>query len=224
MNAETVLAKLHAELWISEDLQKRFSWIAANDPGAWFARDAGDLFLAENGRVWDEIFVRSVEEEVLTYFRQLGLEEENLPRVLRIDSRRGTWIIDAVLALAAPIGTAFAILKGVSEIPKIADGLVDLKNRVQKRLTDRVNSEFRDRLEPFLSNKTAAAPSLAAIPAKPVQVTFSIDARPLLALTPEKIETRKIQLSVGLSRSALSVENLGTTDLDNLRLGLFKPE
>jgi len=61
-----------------------------------------------------------------------------------------------------------------------------------------------------------------SVRANPVSVTCSIDARPLRGLTPDVAKSHSIHLAVAVSRSALSVENLGDANIENLRIGLFK--
>lgn len=221
MNKETIIANLRAEISVSEELHSFFSGFEDN-PNAWFAREGGDLFLAEFGYEWNTNFVEVAQQVLASYFRNLGLAENRLPKVKITDSRRGSWIMEAALIMFATVGTTYTILKGVSELPKIADGLEETKKRIQKELSERFKKKVLERIEPVISgfNDTRARPP--KIPSKPVNVTFTIDARPLRGLTPEKIKTHSIHLSVGVSRSALSVENLGESRIENLRIGLFK--
>ena len=223
MNKETVIANLRAEISVSEDLQSFFSGFEDNS-NAWFARDGGELFLAEFGHEWNTNFVEVTQEVLAKHFRDIGLAEDRLPKVKITDSRRGSWIMEAALVMFATVGTTYTILKSISELPKIADGLEETKKRIQKELSDRFKKKIPERIESVISNFTGGRARLPKIPSKPVNVTFSIDARPLRGLTPETIKAHSIHLSVGVSRSALSVENLGESRITNLRIGLFKSD
>ena len=92
------------------------------------------------------------------------------------------------------------MLKGISELPKIADGLEDTKKRLQKELTTRFRKKVPERIEPVLDHSGLPTGLPAPVVAKPVSVSCSIDARPLRGLTPD----------------------VGDSALDNLRIGLFK--
>jgi hypothetical protein len=52
---------------------------------------------------------------------------------------RGSWILDAAITMAGPVGTVYLVLKGVSELPKIVDGLADLKGRITEKVIPAVN-------------------------------------------------------------------------------------
>lgn len=219
MEKETVIANLRAEISLSESLQEFFALFEDNH-NAWFARQGGDLFLSEFGHEWNTNFIEVVQNAFDAHFRNLGLSENRLPKVKLTDSRKGSWIMEAALTMFGTVGTTYTVLKGIAELPKLADGLEETKKRIQKELNDRFRRKIPERIEPVISNFKDVAP--AKIPTNPVNVTFSIDARPLRGLTPDKIKSHSIHLSVGVSRSSLSIENLGDTKIENLRIGLFK--
>lgn len=222
MEKETVIANLRAELAPTDDLRGFFSRFAA-DQNAWFAREEGELFLAEFGHEWNGDFAEVAQSFYDQYFRDLGVPEGLLPRVKVTDSRRGSWIIEAVLALPAAIGTVYAVLQGIADLPELAEKLEKTKKQVQQELAQRFRAKVRQRLEPTISHSALAqqAPP-AVIPANTVSTSFSIDARPLRGLTPDAVKAHAIHLAVGMSRSAISVENLGDSRIENLRIGLFK--
>lgn len=221
MEKATVIASLRAELSISESLQEFFS-LLEDKPNAWFTRQGGDLFLSEFGHEWNTNFIEVVQSAFDAHFRDLGLSENRLPTVKLTDSRRGSWIMEAALTMFGTVGTTYTVLKGIAELPKLADGLEETKKRIQKELNERFRKKIPERIEPFISNFNGVTSTPTKIPANPVNVTFSIDARPLRGLTPEKIKSHSIHLSVGVSRSSLSIENLGDAKIENLRIGLFK--
>jgi hypothetical protein len=217
MEKETVVANLRAEMSITEELQTFFAQFEEND-NAWFAQDGGALFLSEFGRIWNNNFVEVIQAFYDQYFHELGLLEQQLPKIKITDSRRGSWIIEATLAFPVVAGKVYAILKGIADLPKLADGLVETKKRAQKELSDKFHKTVPQIIEPALSNFPHSIP----LPSNTVNVSFSIDARPLRGLTPDTVKSHSIHLAVGVSRSALSVENLGEDKIENLRIGLFK--
>jgi len=221
MQKETVIATVRAEIALSQELQAFLSQFS-NRENAWFARDSGELLLAEFGFEWNTNFVEVVQSVFDSYFQELGLPEDRRPKVKLTDSRRGSWIMEAALTMFGTIGTTYTILKGLSELPKLADGLEDTKKRLQKELTARFKKKVPERIEPVLQNVTPPVrlPPPALI--NPITVSCTIDARPLRGLTPDVAKSHAIHLSVAVSRSALSVENLGDLPIDNLRIGLFK--
>ena len=221
MEKTTVIAKVRAELSLTEEFVGFLSRYS-NDQRAWFARDGGDLFLAEFGREWNDNFLEVAQSIFDDYFRSLGLSPDLLPKVEMTDSRRGSWIMEAALTMWGTVGTTYVVLKGISELPKIADGLEDTKKRLQKELTTRFRKKVPERIEPVLDHSGLPTGLPAPVVAKPVSVSCSIDARPLRGLTPDVAKSHAIHLAVAVSRSALSVENLGDSALDNLRIGLFK--
>jgi hypothetical protein len=219
---ETVIANLRAELAPTDDLRSLFSKFAA-DKDAWFAREEGEFFLAEFGHEWNGDFAGVAQAFYDQYFRDLGVPEGFLPRVKITDSRRGSWIIDAVLTLPAAIGTVYAVMQGIAGLPELAEKLEKTKKQVQQELAQRFSKKVRQRVEPIISHSAVAhhRPP-AVVPANVVSTSFSIDARPLRGLTPDAIKAHSIHLAVAVSRSAISVENLGDVRIDNLHIGIFK--
>lgn len=221
MNKETVIANLRAEITLSEDLQQFLAQYGERN-NAWFARQNGDLFLSEFGHEWNTNFVEVAQLVIDDYFKQFSLPEDQFPQVKLTDSRRGSWIMEAALTMFGTVGTAYTILKGISELPKIADGLEDLKMRLNKELSTRFKKKVPERIEPIFSNANIPAQLPPSVRANPVSITCSIDARPLRGLTPDVAKSHSIHLAVAVSRSALSVENLGDTPIENLQIGLFR--
>lgn len=221
MNKETVIANVRAEIVLTEELQAFFAQFEDQD-NAWFARDGGDLFLSEFGFEWNNNFAEVAQGVFNHHFLSLGLRDDHLPKVKVTDSRRGSWVMEAALTMFGTVGTTYTILKAIAELPKIADGLEETKKRLQKELSERFKNKIPERIEPVLTNSRIELTLPPPARRNPVSVTCSIDARPLRALTPDTVKSHSIHLSVGVSRSALSVENLGDTSIENLRIGLFK--
>ncbi|WP_026611723.1 hypothetical protein [Methylocaldum szegediense] len=221
MEKKTVIANIRAEITLTPEMQN-FLTQFSDQENAWFARDGGEVLLGEFGYEWNSNFVEVTQAVIDSYFRDQGLSENVLPKVDLTDWRRGSWIMEAVITMFGTVGTTYTILKGVAELPKLADGLEETKNRLQKELSARFKKKVPERIEPVLSNIGIPAQLPAPVRANPVAVACSIDARPLRGLTPDIAKSHSIHLAVAVSRSALSVENLGDTAIENLRIGLFK--
>lgn len=221
MNKETVIANLRAEITLSEDLQQFLAQYEKDD-NAWFARENGNLFLAEFGHEWNKNFIEVAQLVFDDYFKQLGLTEDQVPRVKITDSRRGSWMMEAALTMFGSVGTIYTILKGVSELPQIADGIESTKKRLKEELSARFKKKLVERIEPVISNAKVPAQLPPSVRSNPISVTCSIDARPLRGLTPDVAKSHSIHLAVAVSRSALSVENLGDSPIENLQIGLFQ--
>ena len=217
MQKETVIAKVRAELAFSEEGKDYIRRLK----GLWISENEGDMFLHEYGGHWNRIFTEYGQHLFEGYFKELGLESERLPQFKVVDSRRGSWVMEAALTMFGSIGSVYIVLKGLSELPQIADGLEELKSRLSKELTDIFEKEVHERIEPTIGN----IDNTEKLPSAPKPLTsssFSIDARPLRSLTPDKLLDHKIHLSVGISRSVFVLENLGDDDLRDLNIGLFK--
>lgn len=223
MEKTTVLARLH--LTVDFDRAGR-RWLQRY-PDALFAREDGGAFLAEFGDTWESLFVQASQAEVADYFTQLGLPREHLPFVQPGERYRGSWVLDAVVVMAGTVGTAYAVLKGVSELPDIADGLTKLKNRISDRFKPRMNDAIRDRLLQTAASSQGNALEVQTPPLPPahlITVDLVIDARPVLSLTPALLKAHRVHLSIGVSRDSFSLENLGDEAMRNVRLGLFRTE
>lgn len=184
---------------------------------AWFAKEQGAAFFSEFRGTWDRALVESCEPLVQQYFRNLGCPQNMLPRLRILESYAGSWIMEAAITMFATVGTTYTILKGLSELPEMADGLHTLKDRLKKEFTELTSRKVRDTLAGSPQSKSLPPP-----PTSPIVTNLVIDARPLLSLTPSKMMSHRIHLSVGVSREAFTLENLGDESLRDVRIGLFK--
>jgi hypothetical protein len=225
MKKTTVIASIRAEIALTDEMQ-RFLMQFSDQESAWFAHKGGDVLLGEFGHEWNTIFVEVTQTVVDSYFRDLGLSETDWPTVGLTDARRGSWIMEAALTMFGTVGTTYTILKGLAELPKLADGLEETKKRLQNELSERFKKKVPERIERVLLSNRIDSGAPVQLPQSvrenPVTVTCSIDARPLRSLTPDVAKSHTIHLSVAVSRSAVSVENLGDAAIENLRIGLFK--
>ena len=214
MEKETILAKLRTTIRFSE---AALPWLGrAHEADLWFAAREGVAFFQEFRGTWERGLVEGCDPIIQRYFVEHGLARDHLPRLRVFESYPGSWIIEAAVVMVASVGTTYTILKGLSELPKLADGLTELKSRLQKEFASFANRRGRESLE-AASQQTQLDPP----PHAPFAVDFVIDARPLASLTPQRLKSHKIHLSVGVSRDAVTLENLGDEPLRNVQLGLF---
>lgn len=221
MKKNTVIANIHAEIELSDDIQAFFAKFQDQE-NAWFARQGGNAFLGEFGGQWNSSFLETAQFVFDEYFRSIGLPEDRLPQVDLTDSRRGSWIMDAALTMFGTVGGTYAFLKAYADLPKVAEGLEETTKQLKKELSAIFKKRIPERIEPVLSHAGVPALLPPSVRANPVSVTCSVDARPLRGLTPDVAKSHSIHLAVAVSRSALSVENLGDSPIENLRIGLFK--
>jgi len=222
MERGTVLARMRTTIEFTHAAR---SWLRMY-PDEWFARHDGNAFLQEFGGQWVQTVVPIVDEEVRRYFRELGVSDNLLPRVEVGDTYTGSFIIDLLIVMATA-RTAFNVLKGVSEIPQIADGLIDLRDLLSRKTQERLDRSVREQLRRMideLRRESSPAPSPSRpLPQSPlVSVDYVIDARPLRSLSPAPAKSHRVHLSVAISRDSFTLENLGDEDMRDVRIGLFR--
>jgi hypothetical protein len=222
VNEETVLAILRTEIRYSEETK---AWAGGLHPlEAQSDRAAPASFVADESGFLGE-FRGSYQQEVVAiaepifrdYLAELGLDAPELVRVRVTDSFPGSWIIEAALAVAVGMGTAYKILKEASELPQMAEGLSQLRRKViGPRIAAGIEAEASGHL-----TQTAERAGLPRPPARPVEVSVTLDARPLQSLRAGEVMTRRVHISVSVADDAVSVENLDEKPLENLQLGVF---
>ena len=217
MEKETILAKLHISMKYSRTTLNWFKKAQAKE--LWFAQENGAVFFSEFRGQWERNLVKTCEPIVQSYFKRLDCPPDLLPRIVVYESYPGSWIMEAAIVMFASVGTAYTILKALAELPQIADGLTELKDRLKEEFTGIVNENIRGH---FASS--AQEQDLPRPPQNPAVADFVIDARPILSLTPSEMKSHKIHLSVGVSRNAFTLENLGDDTLHDIRIGLFKSD
>ena len=214
MQKETVLAKVRVTMGFSEDT---LGWLErAQNEDIWFAKQGGSPFFSEFRGVWNEILINSTEPIIKGYFLEIGLPEKHLPRVKISESYSGSWIIEASIIMFSTIGSKWAILKGLSELPKIVDGLNELKTRLKKEFSKNASEKVNE-----LLLSSSQKHKLLKPPSKLLNVDFTIDARPLAALSPSAMKSHKVHLNVAISRDAFTLENLGQDIISDIRIGIF---
>lgn len=215
MEKQTVLAKLRVNISYSKATRNWFEKL--KDQELWFTHDQGTIYFGEFRSRWEKILINSCQPIIDKYFLRLDCPKDDLPHIVVYESYGGSWIMEAAIIMFASVGTAYTILKGLSELPKIADGLTELKARLKLEFTSAVSEQISHDFESDAKERQLPPP-----PQKPVTTDFVIDARPLLSLTPTEMKTHKIHLSIGISREAFTLENLGEGSLRDIQIGLFK--
>lgn len=223
MERGTVLARVQSTVELTPLARSWFRMYS----NTWFAQNDGNDFLREYGRNWTQIVASVVNEEVTRYFLELGVPEDVLPRVEVGDTYIGSFIIDLFVVAPIVATNAFGILKGVAELPKIADGLIDLHdilvNKTQEQLQQEAKQQVQHLLESVRREGSQGHQYRPLPPELPlVSVDYVIDARPLRSLSEASAVSHKVHLSVAVSRAALTLENLGDEDIRDVRIGLFK--
>jgi hypothetical protein len=215
MEKETVLAKIRATIEFSDKAHQWLEKLEKED--VWFAKQRGALFFSEFRRTWEGTLITSAEPIINDYFLKLGLSENRLPKLKIYESYHGSFIMEAALTMFGTVGTVYTVLKGISEIPQIADGLVELKERLKKAFSRKASEKVREHL-----NSSSNRYEIPAPPSNPINTDFSLDARPLLSLTPSIMKSHKVHLNVAVSRDSFTLENLGQEMIRDLRIGIFK--
>lgn len=222
MGDETLLAELRTEIRFSEET---FGWVAAGPepgatpqrfgPGAWFAEESN--FLGEFSFTYRESIVEIAEPRVQEYFSGLGLDETGLIKMRITGTHRGSLVVTAAIVIVLTLGTAYKVLKELSELPAMADGLSRL-------CRDVLEPEIRDSIAEDVAGQLGEAAQRAAFPpppSVPTDVSLSIDTRPLQSLQPMQALSHRVHLGVAVDGGSVGLENLGDEPIDNLLIGLF---
>lgn len=112
-----------------------------------------DLF-REFRQEWNHILINNVESEVRHYFTDIDLAQNHLPQVRIYEAYSGSWIVEASLVMIGGIGTVYSTLKAISELPKMADDLTALKDKLKRSLSKDVNRVANDYLETVTAQQT----------------------------------------------------------------------
>lgn len=224
MEQVTVLARLRFTISLTQETQNWLARYFGDNSNAWFAADGGSLLLSEYEQTWRALFNRIAEPVFRDYFQSLGVPQEHLPFIQYGDSYLGSWEMEAALTMLGTVGTAYAVIKSVSELPELADNLSELKHRIFPKLRSQVNREVSKKIyhHTIVADGRDMAPRIPPPPSIPATVGFVIDARPLRALTPVLLKSHQVHLAVAVSRESFTLENLGDTVLRDVRIGLFK--
>jgi len=222
MEKQSVILRITASIDFG---QETISWMQSltknmdeqQQHNLWFTRNKGQDFLNEFQRSFQQILVEEIDSEVQSYFRNLKLSEEFLPHAKVTETYIGSLTIMAVVSIAGTIGGTFAALKGISEIPTIIEGLKKLKVNIANSFKAKTNSKVHALLTEQAANNNVTPPPSSTIELK----DFVIDARPLLALTPNEMKSHSLHLQAGISTDSFTLENLGADTMRDIKIGLF---
>lgn len=221
MEKETVILRLRASIDFG---QEAITWINSltnfdkqNDNGLWFAKDGGKIFLSEFQGSWRQALVEETDQTIQNYFLELGFNEEFLPKTKITEAYSGSWVMEAAVTIASSIGGTYALIKGVSDIPDMAEGLTKLKDSIAKKFHRRVNTKAVELLAEQANRNQLPPPPTNILQTK----DFVLDARPLLALKPGEMKAHSLHLQAAVSQDAFTLENLGDNTMRDIQIGLF---
>ncbi len=223
MEKETVIIRLRASIdfgqeainWMNDAL--KISNEQKNDNGLWFARDGGKIFLSEFQGSWRQALTEESDQTIQNYFLELGFDKKFLPQTKITETYSGSWVMEAAVIIASSIGGTYALIKGVSEIPDMVEGLTKLKDLIAKKFTRRVNTKAAELLSEQAERNNLPAPPTSILQTK----DFVLDARPLASLKPSEMKAHAIHLQAAISQDAFSLENLGDEKIRDVQIGLF---
>ena len=211
MPKETIIAKLRGQLDFTEEAQL---WLQNQD--VWFAKERGQAFFTEMRGSFSHAFQEVSQEEIDAFLHQFDFPQDQKPRVQILEVYQGSLIMEAAVTMAGGMGTVYATIKAISELPKLADGFEDLKKRIEKRFQKQAEKTAAGVISSPRERPYSAIPPLHLLNAD-----LTIDARPLRSLQPDAAKDHKIHLSVAVSRAGLVLENLGDETMRDVRIGIF---
>lgn len=223
MEKETVIVSLRASIdfgketkgWMSHSLELNKE--RENENGLWFAREGGKVFFSEFQGLWRQALTEETDDAIQKYFLELGFDERFLPKTKITETYYGSWVMEAAVTIASSIGGTYALIKGVSEIPDMVEGLTKLKDSIAKKFTYRVDIKAADLLAEQAKRYNLPAPPPSVLQTK----DFVLDARPLASLKPSEMKAHSIHLQAAISQDTFSLENLGDETIRDIQIGLF---
>jgi hypothetical protein len=223
MEKETVIVSLRASIDFGKEAK---SWMShsleiyngrENENGLWFAREGGKVFFSEFQGSWREALTEETDDAIQKYFLELGFDERFLPQTKITETYYGSWVMEAAVTIASSIGGTYALIKGVSEIPDMVEGLTKLKDSIAKKFTRRVDNKAADLLAEQAKRYNLPTPPPSVLQTK----DFVLDARPLASLRPSEMKAHSIHLQAAISQDTFSLENLGDETIRDIQIGLF---
>lgn len=223
MEKETVILRLRASIDFEQETMAWLNRAAKNaddqnnENGLWFAREGGKYFLSEFQGSWRQALTEETDQSVQNYFLELGFDERFLPKTKITETYSGSWVMEAAVTIASSIGGTYTLIKGVSEIPDMIEGLTKLKDTIAKKFHRRVDDKATELLIEQAKRNSLPPPPHHVMHMK----DFVLDARPLASLKPEEMKSHAIHLQAAVSQYAFSLENLGNDTISDIQIGLF---
>jgi hypothetical protein len=192
-------------------------WFCAKDGNEFFFRQQG--FFSEFQSVWNKCLLESCQPSFDEFFQGIKWDKDVIgyPRIEILETYEGSWIIEAALIVATTASTTYHVLKGLSEIPDIVEGIQKLKEMLSKKFNKNINCKATDIIARCIDGKGTINSSNVPI----MDTDIIIDARPLLALSPVDLCEHTIHIKVSVTSSGIVVENLSDDVMKNLHIGLF---
>ena len=200
---EYILARLHSIIKLSRSAHSWWKQIEVHDKRTTDQRE--HAFFKEYKNELECVFVQSTETVVKELFREYGIMEEHLPQI-RIDkSYSGSWIIVAWVVIGV-----YSAADTISKIPKIVDGLKELKRRLEKGLLVEVSKIVRKWMKSARGKKKLPGPR-----AKLAGVKIDLDIGPLRELVRQKAAEEKAKLEFAqldydlVHREVINIKSFG---------------
>ena len=224
MEKETVIIRLKSTIDFG---QKTISWLnrvanttddKENENRVWFAKERGKYFLGEFQNLWEQVLTTESDQVIQSYFLELGFDEKLLPRTKITEAYFGSWVMEAAVIIASSIGGTYALIKAVSEIPDMIEGLNKLKDIIAKNFHRKVEKKVIDLLTEQAQNYNLPLPPPHHVI---LMKDFVLDARPLASLKPSEMKSHEIHLRAAISQDAFALENLSDEIIRDIQIGLF---
>lgn len=223
MEKETVIIRLKTSIDFGQETMSWLNHVAniadeqKDNNGVWFAKEGGKFFFIEFQGSWGQALTEVADKTIQNYFLELGFDERFLPKTKITETYSGSWVMEAAVTIASSIGGTYALIKGVSEIPDMIEGLTKLKDSIAKKFHRRIDDKATDLLKEEAKRNSLPPPPHHVMHIK----DFILDARPLASLKPSEMKSHAIHLQAAVSQDAFSLENLGDVTISDIQIGLF---
>jgi len=218
---QTILINVRASIRVSQQTigilrlhykeNQKLSWFCSKDGNEIYFNQK--VFFTEYRRLWNDCLIESCQPEFDDFFCKLGWNTNFIeyPQITILETYEGSWIIEAAVIVAASVTTTYAVIKAISEIPDMIEGLQKLKEKIATKFQKKVNIKAIEIID---------VEDLLELP-EAFGTDIIIDARPLEALSPKDLCEHSIHLKVNVTSSGIVIENLSDNAMKNLRIGLF---
>jgi hypothetical protein len=152
--SEVEIARIKVKMDFTNEAYSWFMKMDKENTKEHFLTDKNILgFFRQYKAEWEEILIESSNPIIKDFFIEKGISKEFLPEIRIIKSESGSWIIEARIFILGGVTIIYKALKALSEIPKITDGLKELKYRIEEIFTKRVNELANEKLKRSIFEK-----------------------------------------------------------------------
>ena len=216
MEKETVILRLRVSIDIGQDA---ITWMNSvtnfdkqNDNVFWFAKDGGKIFLSIFQNSWQQALVEETDQTIQIYLLELGFNEKLLPKTKITEAFSSSWEMYAEVTILASVRVTFALIKDVSEIPDMVEGLTKLKDSIADKFFRRADIKAAELLK-----ELAKINQLPPPPANILEmVDFVLDARPILLLKPSEMKADSLYFQAAVSQDDKSNSKLIESELSDI--------